>query len=1104
MKNTYPLCNSLSFLSLLSLCALFLSIRPVAALDDFPGYSETTHNLYSSWENMGGIVTRNTDPTFVGAGLDWTGIGHWTNDYNTILRAMISPVDLPNARHTSALEGPIYFATEDNTVTSYSGAHKQTNNLFPPDGVIATFTRGHISPDSGITTYAILDLSPPTWTELDGSDYVAPYIGLDVIEVGRDSSSRAKSPRIAETQIVGIDTLTRVMTDGTKGNLQGGDSGGPTMSVWTNPLGESELTYIASHTARTTTLNIGNLFGGFGLDYAKDATIDTGFGLRVVGVAATEWTGAASSDFETVGNWTSGTAPVAGNYVLFTGASTAQRTVDLAGGTSALRGLQFGAGAVGEGFTFQNGTLELGRGGIQNYSDATQTLASGLNVQLTDHQYWEAINADIQVDADVDLNGNLLVVQGNHNTTITGALGDSTGTGVGFTKYGLGTLSLQSAADYAGKTWLYGGTLSLDGAGALPDATNLYVANNATVNLVTNGKSLTVSGLNSIDGAEGVYGTIDLGATGVLTLDKVEENDSKFFGRITGGTVGETAVVLQGSGWTDFGGSSDYAGQTIIDNNIWIMDPGAFGATGVGNETIIKAIDGRILYTRFYAEGTIGETFIMENQPVASGGTARAQLNFASADLTMSGPIILKRQATNTYRASEWNLQSLNSTGTVANVHFGDITGDLADGAPVASTTANKLKVQLYNGSTFHFDGEISDGSFGRLNVDFIGSGTHIVNGVSTYTGRTEIAADKFIVTTDSLNGEAGAFGNGTLAVYVSGPFYATDGVEIGRTLRAYVRGSRDTVFGAEENANVLYSGQVLLDRAEATLYAGSNSVVTFSNTISPHTTGTYSGDTMIRKQGVGTVVLSGDNTYTGGTQIEEGRLRVESNAGLGSAGTVLISAGTLEVAGGVNLANSNVQLAGGHLRVDGSVSGVDFQNGVLSGIGEVGAALALNDAATQILAPGNSVGTLTIDGDQTWTGFTYQVEINDFSSASGADLLSLSGELTLGGTYVLDITSLTLVNEAGDVGNFTEGDQSWVILTAAGGINGFDAGEWTLNTTNFTTGSGMAGGFSIGQLGGDSLVLNYSPVPEPGTATLLILGGIGFASMFRRKQRRK
>ncbi|MGC5698933.1 autotransporter domain-containing protein [Pseudomonas sp. NFXW11] len=113
------------------------------------------------------------------------------------------------------------------------------------------------------------------------------------------------------------------------------------------------------------------------------------------------------------------------------------------------------------------------------------------------------------------------------------------------------------------------------------------------------------------------------------------------------------------------------------------------------------------------------------------------------------------------------------------------------------------------------------------------------------------------------------------------------------------------------------------------------------------------SGHGGLTKQGVGTLVLSGANTYSGPTLVNQGRLAVNGSL----ASTVTVNAG-----------------------------------GILGGTGRIG---GLTANAGSIVAPGNSIGTLHVASDVTFLpGSTYAVEV----SPSGSDRLVSDGQVNLGG----------------------------------------------------------------------------------------------------------
>lgn len=114
-----------------------------------------------------------------------------------------------------------------------------------------------------------------------------------------------------------------------------------------------------------------------------------------------------------------------------------------------------------------------------------------------------------------------------------------------------------------------------------------------------------------------------------------------------------------------------------------------------------------------------------------------------------------------------------------------------------------------------------------------------------------------------------------------------------------------------------------------------------------------------------------------------------------------------------------------GGLMVDGRLGGsVSMYHGtILAGIGTIDGTVNINDGAT--IAPGNSIGTLTIAGNlHLREGSTYEVEVNRDGQS---DLVDVAGTATIHGGVVRVIAG---------TGNYAASTQ-YTILTADGGVNG-------------------------------------------------------------------
>ncbi len=237
----------------------------------------------------------------------------------------------------------------------------------------------------------------------------------------------------------------------------------------------------------------------------------------------------------------------------------------------------------------------------------------------------------------------------------------------------------------------------------------------------------------------------------------------------------------------------------------------------------------------------------------------------------------------------------------------------------------------------------------------------------------------------------------------------------------------------------------------------GFNAIDMWSNNIS--------GPGSLTKLGTGILVLGGNNTYTGGTVVGGGTLAlsgtlignlttlaggtfvsgggyaVQPGSTLNNAGTfqsvgallvnqgTLINSGTLlsslATAGSVSNTGSitgNVSNAGSFAN-NGVVTGAFMNAGLLSGTGTIVGNLA-NFAA---LAPGNSIGTMTVNGSLTQAaGGVYQVETNAAGQSDRINVTGTPGTASLNGT-------VSVVGASGVQAPRT----TYTILNASGGIAG-------------------------------------------------------------------
>ena len=255
-------------------------------------------------------------------------------------------------------------------------------------------------------------------------------------------------------------------------------------------------------------------------------------------------------------------------------------------------------------------------------------------------------------------------------------------------------------------------------------------------------------------------------------------------------------------------------------------------------------------------------------------------------------------------------------------------------------------------------------------------------------------------------------------------------------------------------------------------------------------------GTTNLLKNSSGsTTTLAAVNTYTGTTSVTAGTLAVSS------AGTINSSSSVSVAAGSKFIYNSSTSLTVGTTLNGTGTSAPD--RAVLGGTGTINTGLTLDNVG-DVLSPGAGPGTgiQNFTPAQTWSSFSYDWEIKNFTSTSAGtafDQILLGSTLNLSGSsgaYILNVLGLTAGDVAGFVPNFSEIDRSWNILTSTSTLTGFNAANWTINTTGFT--DTYTGTWALAQ-SGNNIVLSYTAVPEFNVAALI--GGFGMLALLRRRR---
>jgi len=187
---------------------------------------------------------------------------------------------------------------------------------------------------------------------------------------------------------------------------------------------------------------------------------------------------------------------------------------------------------------------------------------------------------------------------------------------------------------------------------------------------------------------------------------------------------------------------------------------------------------------------------------------------------------------------------------------------------------------------------------------------------------------------------------------------------------------------------------------------------------------GTISGSRDLTKTGIGTLILSGPNTYSGGTTVSQGTLKVTATGSLGT-GAVNVVGGTLSATGTI-IPAVHVQSGGtlahsatGTVQVgkSGTASAMTFDPGATYVARASGTGASQYDRLV-------GYGTTTISGANLNLGLLYDPRINDSYT-----LVKKAGTGTISGTFA-GLTEQALML----VANSVNGKNHLLQITYAGG----------------------------------------------------------------------
>ncbi|ECL1610987.1 fibronectin-binding autotransporter adhesin ShdA [Salmonella enterica subsp. enterica] len=666
---------------------------------------------------------------------------------------------------------------------------------------------------------------------------------------------------------------------------------------------------------------------------------------------------------------------------------------------------------TGEGQIVKSGSDELIVTGANDYSGGT-TISGG--TLIADH-------ADSLGTGAVANSGVLQVGEGELENTLSG-----TGSLV---KTGTGELTLNGDNDYSGGTTIDDGVLIADnadslGSGDIDNSGVLQVGEGELKNTLSGTGSLvkigtgelTLNGDNDYSGGTTISdGTLianhaDSLGTGAIDNSGVLQVGE---GELKNTLSGTGSLVKIGTGELTLNGDNDYSGGTTISDGTLIADHAdSLGTGAIDNSGVLQVGEGELENTLF-GSGSLVKTGTGEL-------TLSGDNNTYFGDTTIAGGTLI---AANVNALGSGNIDNSGTLMLDANGAFklaNITTHSGATTALAAGSTLYASQLTQENGSTLSIDlGAATDDAMitadsvtlgGTLNVTGIGSVTDSWTPEAyTYTlidSDSAITSDFDDLTIAGMNREDVDF------LTIDGKVDETDNTHYDLTASLSWYADRD-------NATTDAHGTFTLSDPDGSFNVAAT-LTDVDDTLDP---GSRWDGKSLTKEGAGTLILSGDNDYSGGTTINEGTLVAASTTALGAglvdnnATLVLDVDGEVSAAGGITThSGATTQLALG-TSLDLGDSALIQQDGSTLNV-------ELNSDSVQPLITG---GSATLGGDLVVSDASLQARASDaeFQSFKLMDMDSdISG----------DFTSLTM--------NLTDQPD---YLTVTGTINPADASEYLL-----------------------------------------------------------
>lgn len=535
------------------------------------------------------------------------------------------------------------------------------------------------------------------------------------------------------------------------------------------------------------------------------------------------------------------------------------------------------------------------------------------------------------------------------------------------------------------------------GADTLLDVTNTGTADAVVGALSGSGNVSLSNNLTLTTSAAGSYGEgSDWMTQGADAYGQFSKDTGFAYGVYSGAVSGSMMLNIAGNGTQYLSGSeSTFTGGVHLKESatLYLLGSTNGAATAAGSSSATSGVVGTGAIAWDSADATL---YLGDGVRVYNNGTT----NVAGSNMIIGVEAAPAGDALTNYAGTHTSVV-LNGVEYVEiathNLYSISCDGLYADGTTyVAGSAINRDKMLLvtkseWDAGTATVQG-FSSGGYneatysgvlgGQANLVKVGLGTLVLDQKNSYTGSTTIEAG-----TLALKGWAQIGGSSSSAAL---NVVQTEGSTL---MLAYDGTYEGEITGISNNIALSGTGDARWTTESRTGNATASLISDVGGNVTFSLTGNISGDGNLLHSGAGTLVLSGDSTYTSGTHATGGVVEVQSATGMG-AGAVQFEAdaalhATVEAGTTASRLTTTLDEPGSYVKGKVNITGTDATERVLS----------VNTAG--------------------YTATNTTVDANGTLLVNGAGVQAATG--TLGGTGKLVVSDATASGAKATVGALTE-----------------------------------------------------------------------------------